>query len=168
MKDLSCHLYMFMSCFLCHQRFFLIFKNTESSDFIWTKWSFRNFSFFFHFKIFVFSIIVDLPCSVNFCCTAEWPSHIYIYIERESVFISDGLSLLRKLGSWSSWELSWGLGRVGSYGSGPKGDPGLRPLLGPGLTGRPYSRFRPGWSFGAAFNWSLTDPRRQCHMECLV
>ena len=27
------------------------------------------------FKIFVFSIIVDLQCSVNFWCTAKGPSH---------------------------------------------------------------------------------------------
>ena len=34
----------------------------------------------FFFKIFIFSIIVDLQCSVNFCYTAKWPSHTYIYI----------------------------------------------------------------------------------------
>ena len=28
----------------------------------------------------IFLILVDLQCSVNFCCTAKWPSHTYIYI----------------------------------------------------------------------------------------
>ena len=27
-----------------------------------------------------FFITVDLQCSVNFCCTAKWPSHTYIYM----------------------------------------------------------------------------------------
>ena len=31
------------------------------------------------FMIFIFSVIVDLWCSVNFYCTAKWFSHIYIY-----------------------------------------------------------------------------------------
>ena len=30
------------------------------------------------FLRFLFFIIVDLQCSVNFCCTAKWPSHTYI------------------------------------------------------------------------------------------
>ena len=27
-----------------------------------------------------FSTVVDLHCSVNFCCIAKWPSHTYTYI----------------------------------------------------------------------------------------
>jgi len=30
--------------------------------------------------VFSFFIIVDLQCSVNFCCTAKWPSNTCIYI----------------------------------------------------------------------------------------
>ena len=33
----------------------------------------------YFFMIFIFSIIVDLQCSVNFYPTAQWPSHTYIY-----------------------------------------------------------------------------------------
>ena len=33
------------------------------------------------FKIFFFlKIIVDLQCSVNFCCTAKWPSYTYVCV----------------------------------------------------------------------------------------
>ena len=32
-----------------------------------------------YFNIFCFPIIIDLQCSVNFCCTAKWQSYIYIY-----------------------------------------------------------------------------------------
>ena len=39
-------------------------------------WGFQ----FFYFTVFIFSIIVDLWCSVHFYCTAEWPSHTYTYI----------------------------------------------------------------------------------------
>ena len=35
---------------------------------------------FFFFMTFIFSIIVDLQCSVNFYCTEKWPSHTYTYI----------------------------------------------------------------------------------------
>ena len=36
---------------------------------------------FFLFLLFNFFIIVDLQCSVKFCCTAKWPhSYIYMYI----------------------------------------------------------------------------------------
>ena len=35
------------------------------------------FTFFLFLKNF---IMIDLPCSVNFCCTAKWPSYTYIYI----------------------------------------------------------------------------------------
>ena len=34
---------------------------------------------FFFFNIFVFSIIVDLQCSVSSCHTAEWPSCTWMY-----------------------------------------------------------------------------------------
>ena len=37
-----------------------------------------NFFLFFG-KIFIFSVIVDLQCSVNFCYTEKWLSYIYIY-----------------------------------------------------------------------------------------
>jgi len=37
--------------------------------------------YLFIFKmIFMFSIIVDLQCSVNIYCIPQWPSHTYIYI----------------------------------------------------------------------------------------
>ena len=36
-----------------------------------------NFIIFYLKKIF---IIVDLQCSINFCCTANCPSYIYTYI----------------------------------------------------------------------------------------
>ena len=32
------------------------------------------------FQDFIYSIMVDLYCSVNFCCTAKLHSHTYIYI----------------------------------------------------------------------------------------
>ena len=35
--------------------------------------------FFFFPKTFIFSIIVDWQCSVHFCCTAKWPSHVCVY-----------------------------------------------------------------------------------------
>ena len=35
--------------------------------------------FFKYFKIFIFSIVVDLQCSVNFYCTAKWPSHTHTH-----------------------------------------------------------------------------------------
>ena len=38
------------------------------------------FYFFNFFKIFIFPIIVALECSVNFCCTAKWPTQSYTYI----------------------------------------------------------------------------------------
>ena len=38
-----------------------------------------NTFLFLYFKNFTFSIVGDLQCSVNFCCTAKWPSHNYIY-----------------------------------------------------------------------------------------
>ena len=36
--------------------------------------------YFFFFMIFIFSSIVDLQCSVNFYCTAKWPSQAYVYV----------------------------------------------------------------------------------------
>ena len=36
--------------------------------------------FFFLKMIFIFSIIAGLQCSVNFYCTAKWPSHTHTYI----------------------------------------------------------------------------------------
>ena len=37
---------------------------------------------FFNFlKIFIFSIMVDLQCSVNFCCTEKWPSHTHTHTQ---------------------------------------------------------------------------------------
>ena len=36
--------------------------------------------FFFFFICLVYFIIVDLQCSINFCCKAKWPSYTYIYI----------------------------------------------------------------------------------------
>ena len=43
-----------------------------------TSWlALEKTSFFYDFY---FSIIVDVQCSVNFYCTAKWPSHTYIYI----------------------------------------------------------------------------------------
>ena len=38
-----------------------------------------SLSIHFFFMIFIFSIIVDLQCSVNFYCTAKWPHHTYRY-----------------------------------------------------------------------------------------
>ena len=35
---------------------------------------------FFLLVIFIFSIIVGIQCSVDFYCTAKWPSHTYICI----------------------------------------------------------------------------------------
>ena len=32
--------------------------------------------------------MVDLQCSVNFCCTAKWPTHIYVYIYIYTFFFS--------------------------------------------------------------------------------
>ena len=32
-------------------------------------------------KIFIFSIIVDLQCSVNFCCTAKGPGYTYTHVD---------------------------------------------------------------------------------------
>ena len=44
----------------------------------YSKWDgFRHDTLFF--KIFIFSLIGDLQCSVNFCCIAKWPSHTYKY-----------------------------------------------------------------------------------------
>ena len=39
----------------------------------WGFFTFENF-------IFLVFIIIDLQCSVNFCCTAKWPSYTYIYV----------------------------------------------------------------------------------------
>ena len=47
------------------------------------------FCFFFFFKILFFSIIVDLQCSVNFYCTAEWPSCTYVCI----LFLTSSLTM---------------------------------------------------------------------------
>ena len=35
---------------------------------------------FFFFKIFIFSIIVDLHCSINFYCRAKWSSHVCVCV----------------------------------------------------------------------------------------
>ena len=36
--------------------------------------------FFFTFFFFYWSILSDLNCCVNFCCTTKWISHIYTHI----------------------------------------------------------------------------------------
>ena len=35
---------------------------------------------FIFFEIFIFSIIVDLQCSANFCYTANWPIHMCVCV----------------------------------------------------------------------------------------
>ena len=40
-----------------------------------TEWG-LIFAYFFLFKFF---IIVNLPCSVSFCCSAKWPSYTYTF-----------------------------------------------------------------------------------------
>ena len=39
-----------------------------------------SYNIVLYFMIFIFSVIVDLQCSVNFYCTAKGPSHAYIYL----------------------------------------------------------------------------------------
>ena len=39
-----------------------------------------SFLFFIYLLLLKFFIIVDLWCSINFCCTAKWPTYIYLYI----------------------------------------------------------------------------------------
>ena len=53
-----------------------------SPDIVASWWSGIQTLFFkdFYFMIFNFSVVFDLQCSVNFYCTAKWPSHTYIYI----------------------------------------------------------------------------------------
>ena len=51
-------------------------------------------------KIFIFSIIVDLQCSVYFCCTAVTQSYIYIYIYTHTHILFLTLSSIMFHHSW--------------------------------------------------------------------
>ena len=48
------------------------------------------FYFILFFKIFLFFFfaIVDLQCSVNFCCTAKWPSHTHTHTYIYTLFLT--------------------------------------------------------------------------------
>ena len=63
--------------------------------------SYPRWAFFFFFKIFVFSIIIDLQRPVNFCCTAEWPSHTYTFFS--SHYPPDKLLIRRRHVSLHYW-----------------------------------------------------------------
>ena len=83
------------------------------------------FTYFYFFKIFIFSIIVDLRCSLNFCSTAKGSSHTYVYILLLTLWLSflTFISLFvfkteMEFGAENipAWELySWCLGLMGAY-----------------------------------------------------
>ena len=60
---------------LQHHRYLLCFQTNHPT---FSPQKLLHWSGFF-FKIFIFSIIGDLQCSVNFYHRAKWPSHTYIY-----------------------------------------------------------------------------------------
>ena len=79
------------------------------------KRNFSQTSIFFFFKICIFSIIVDLQGSVNFCCTAKWLSHTYISIFRrhgvQQTALSKHMAQVERLLGVAPRPLECGVGR---------------------------------------------------------
>ena len=69
--------------------------------FSWTSVSILSFlfSFFFFCKIFILSIIVDLQHSVNFCFTAQRPSHTHTHTHTQIYIHSLSHIILRHVPS---------------------------------------------------------------------
>ena len=75
-------------------------------QFLWSPRTLVSNNYSYHvlsYNFLVFKIIVDLQCCVNFSCTANQPSHIYIHT---FLFLYPH-NLLMPLPSKSGFQISW-------------------------------------------------------------